>query len=192
MKILLIDHYDSFTYNLAHQFWKIGIQLDVYAHDQISLEWIQHQEYSHYVLSPGPGHPKDQKDFNVSSDLLASWPFPQPLLGVCLGHQGIARFFGAQVHRAPQSMHGKISQITHSQSRLFKHIPVSFKGMRYHSLCVDPTTLPSELIPTAWSKEDGVLMAFEHQSEPLFGIQFHPESIGTPWGDQLIQNFIDL
>ena len=192
MKILLIDHYDSFTYNLANQFWKLGIDLDVHAHDQISLNWIHQQNYTHYVLSPGPGNPSTRNDFMVSADLLSSWPFPHPLLGVCLGHQGLAQFFGAHVRKAPAVMHGKISAVEHTQSRLFKGVPSSFKAMRYHSLCVCTDTLPDMLIPTAWSKEDGVLMAFEHRTAPLFGIQFHPESVGTPWGDRLIQNFLEI
>ena len=192
MKILLIDHYDSFTYNLANQFWKLDVELHVHAHDQISLEWIQKQNYSHYVLSPGPGHPKHSRDFQVSADLLASWPFSQPLLGVCLGHQGLASFFGAHIQKAPEVRHGKISHVEHRSSRLFQGIPSPFPVMRYHSLCVNSNPLPAPLVPTAWSKDDGVLMAFEHQNAPLFGIQFHPESIGTPWGDQLIKNFLAL
>ena len=191
-KVLLIDHYDSFTYNLAQQFWKYGVELDVYAHDRITLEWILAQNYSHYVLSPGPGNPQTTSDFKVSASLLQQFPFSQPTLGVCLGHQGIAHSFGAEVCKAPQVMHGKTSLIHHSDSVLFKGLPSPFKVMRYHSLCVNPDSLPSCLIPTAWCKEDEVLMAFEHREYPLFGVQFHPESVGTPWGDSLIKNFLDL
>ena len=189
MKVLLIDHYDSFTYNLAHQFWMKNVPLDVYAHDQISIDFIQEQNYSHYVLSPGPGHPKNDRDFYLSSLLLKTIPFAQPILGVCLGHQGIAQHFGANIVKAPTVVHGKTSQISHIKQGVFTQLPSPFQAMRYHSLCIDPKTLPQCLTPTAWS-EDGIIMGFEHKKYPIFGVQFHPESVGTPCGALLIDQFL--
>ena len=192
MKVLLIDNYDSFTHNLAQQFWSIGVDLDVHRNDEISLHDALDEQYTHYVISPGPGHPKNTRDFGVCKDLLGALPESKPLLGVCLGHQGIALHFGAELAQAPKVMHGKTSLIQHDRSGIFRELPIPLKVMRYHSLCVPTHTLPSCLTPTAWSPSDGVLMGFKHVSRPVYGVQFHPESIETNQGLSLIKNFLNL
>ena len=190
LKVLLIDNYDSFTYNLAQQIQMEGASVDVRRNDEIHLDEILEGDYSHWVISPGPGHPENVADFGVCGELLKALPDPQPLLGVCLGHQGIAAHFGAEVKQAPRVMHGKVSYVQHEGNGLFIGLPRPLPVMRYHSLCVDLCTLPSCLVPTAWSPSDGVLMAFQHQNRPIYGVQFHPESVGTPHGQALIHNFL--
>ena len=190
--VLLIDHYDSFTYNLTQALCIAGAQVTVCEHDQVSLSEILAPAYTHYVISPGPGRPERERDFKVSRELLHALPHSRPLLGVCLGLQGIAAHFGATVTHAPRVMHGKVSRIMHDQDGLFRGLSNPLPVMRYHSLCVDTATLPDELIPTAWCPQDGVLMGIRHHSRPIFGVQFHPESVGTPRGPELLQSFLRI
>ena len=194
-RVLLIDHYDSFTYNLAQQLWSLGVECVVRPHDELSFEELCGQRYTHFMLSPGPGNPHRPEDFNrgraLGSELWRE-PFAQPLLGVCLGHQAIAMSLGAEVRRAPVVMHGKESLVRREGGRLFEGLPERVSVMRYHSLCVLEPSLPPELTPVAWSEDDGVLMAFEHAQLDVFGVQFHPESVATPLGGELIKRFVAL
>ena len=187
---MLIDNYDSFTYNLVQCFCKLGARVTVALNDQVELSTLLDSRYTHLVISPGPGHPEEERDFGVCAALLDTLPLSIPLLGVCLGFQGIAAHFGAQVTRAPSVMHGKTSLITHDQKGLYQGLPNPLEVMRYHSLCVVPDSLPTQLISTASCKEDGVLMGFRHETHPIFGVQFHPESIGTPQGPALLNRFL--
>ncbi len=188
--VILIDNYDSFTYNLVQAFCMLGARVSVALNDQLTLQEILSPKYTHIVISPGPGHPQKAKDFGVCQNLLNALPINKPILGVCLGFQGIAAHFGAQVIRAPKVMHGKTSLITHEQSGLFLDVPQPLSVMRYHSLCVDAQSLPQCLKPTAYSDDDHLLMAFEHTEWPIYGVQFHPESVGSPLGPMILANFL--
>lgn len=190
--VVLIDNYDSFTYNLVQAFCTLGARVSVGLNDQISLEQILSSEYSHIVISPGPGHPQKPQDFGINQHLLNSLPIRTPILGVCLGFQGIAAHFGAQVIRAPKVMHGKTSMLNHRQQGLFKDLPQPLSVMRYHSLCVDFKSLPNCLQATAVSEDDHLLMAFKHRDLPIYGVQFHPESIGSPLGPKVLANFLKV
>ena len=189
-QVMLIDNYDSFTYNLVQALCLLGARVTVALNDQVNLETLLDPQYSHLMISPGPGHPHKAEDFGICHELLHALPLEKPLLGVCLGFQGIAAHFGAEITRAPQPMHGKVSLIDHEASGLFSNLPNPMSVMRYHSLCVDSKTVPSALIPTAYSQTDGVLMGFRHRELPIYGVQFHPESIGSPEGSLLLSNFL--
>lgn len=188
--VVLIDNYDSFTYNLVQAFCMLGARVSVGLNDQISLDEILAPQYSHIVISPGPGHPNKSKDFGIGHQLLMALPVRKPILGVCLGFQGLAAHFGAQVRRAPKVMHGKTSMITHHQQGLFQELPNPLSVMRYHSLCVDAKSLPACLEAAAFSDDDQVLMAFKHREWPIYGVQFHPESVGSPLGPKVLANFL--
>lgn len=188
MNVLIIDNYDSFTYNLSHLVARVtGKQPSVRRNDEVTLETIRQLAPDAILLSPGPGHPSQPRDFGICAEILASGEFP--VLGVCLGHQGIAVAFGGQVALAKAPMHGIASHIRHCASGLFAGIPQGFAAVRYHSLAAcEP--LPLELEALAWS-DDGEIMALRHKNKPLFGIQFHPESIATEYGSQLLANFFE-
>lgn len=191
-RVLLVDHYDSFTHNLAQQVWVSGAECEVRAHDQLSFEELS-AGYTHFILSPGPGHPNNPANFSISARLLERLrdaPFAQPLLGVCLGHQGLALAFGGRVTHAPRVMHGKESLITHTGEGLFEGLPNPLSVMRYHSLCVDEASLPSSLRVTAWTLDERVVMGLSHSTLPVHSVQFHPESVATPEGAQLIRRFL--
>jgi para-aminobenzoate synthetase component II len=189
--LVIIDNYDSFTYNLVQYFLELNIELKVFRNDQASIETVKQLNPSHIVISPGPGAPIDSK---LSWQLVAEFAGKVPLLGVCLGHQIIAEVFGAKVIEADRIMHGKTSQIKHDHSLLFKEIPNPCRVTRYHSLIIDPTTLPNELVVTALAADKNYqgreIMAIAHRLWPLYGVQFHPESILTEHGHQLLQNFL--
>lgn len=189
MKILVVDNYDSFTFNLCHLLFEVtGRWPLVYANDSIGMDEIRSMAPDAVVLSPGPGHPSRERDFGVCRDILEH--YEGPVLGVCLGHQGIAHFFGSAVQQAEQPSHGMTSPIWHDGSLLFRGIPQGFSAVRYHSLAVtDP--LSPQLERLAWT-DDGVTMALKHKERPLFGVQFHPESILTEYGATLIRNFLSL
>ncbi len=197
-KTLIIDNYDSFTYNLFHGVSELGGEPIVHYNDAISLEEIIELRPSHIIISPGPGTPDNASDLGISTDIIdavmnpASPLYQIPLLGVCLGHQGIAHHLGARIVHAPEPLHGKTSEIKHtSKSDLFKKIPSTFTAMRYHSLIIDEPSLPQELTVTARTDDSQhLIMAIEHTTLPLFGVQFHPESIGTPDGLTLLRNFL--
>lgn len=189
MKVLLIDHDDSFTHILAHYLGEISGSLpEIVNHKTIKISEIEALAPSHIVLSPGPGSVENQADFQMGHQVLERFAGEIPILGVCLGHQGIAHFYGAKIQHAPKVMHGKPSNITHNGKGLFAGIPSPLKVMRYHSLMVKD--LPGTLEISAQSP-DGVIMALQHKKLPVYGIQFHPESVGSDFGKVLLQNFLN-
>ena len=185
--ILVIDNYDSFTFNLVQYFGELGKIPEVHRNDKISLAGIDAMAPSHIVISPGPCTPHEA---GVSVDVIRRFSGHIPILGVCLGHQSIAAAFGGHVIRAPRLMHGKTSPIMHDRSVLFANLPSPFTATRYHSLIVEEP-LPDCLLRTAWT-EEGELMGLQHVTHPTFGVQFHPESILTEHGYKLLQNFLTV
>lgn len=185
MAVLLIDNYDSFTYNLAQYLGELGAELVVRRNDEITLEEARALNPSHIVISPGPGDPNDG---GVSLDIIREFAGQKPVLGVCLGHQCIGAAFGGVVSRAPRLMHGKTSAIYHDRRGLFNGIPSPFQATRYHSLIVEEP-LPEPLKVLAFTSE-GEVMALRHEEYPVFGVQFHPESILTEYGKEILSNFL--
>jgi anthranilate synthase/aminodeoxychorismate synthase-like glutamine amidotransferase len=183
--ILVIDNYDSFTYNLVQYLGELGAEMRVFRNDQITLEEIKHLAPSHIVISPGPGTPREG---GVSNLIIREFHRKTPILGVCLGHQCIGDAFGGVVARAPRLMHGKTSEVYHDGRGIFTDIPNPFKAGRYHSLIVQEP-LPKELYVTAFAKE-GEVMGIRHKQFPLEGVQFHPESVLTKSGKQILKNFL--
>ncbi|MFT4705853.1 MAG: anthranilate synthase component 2 [Bradymonadia bacterium] len=190
MSVLLVDNYDSFTHNLAQYLGMLHADVTVVRNDAITLDAARRLSPSHIVISPGPGHPQTPRDFGVCGQLLQHMSEHTPTLGVCLGHQGIAAHFGASIVRAPRVVHGKSSVVTHDGAGVFSGLKPRVEVMRYHSLAVDEATLPESLVVTARAEDDGVMMALRHRSWPLMGVQFHPESIGTPDGLAMLKNFL--
>jgi anthranilate synthase component II len=185
--LLLIDNYDSFTYNLLHYFAELGASVDVVRNDALTTAEIAEKHYDGIVISPGPGTPDES---GVSLDALRHLGSTTPIFGVCLGHQAIGQVFGADVVRnAP--MHGKISAVYHENASIFAGFPSPFNATRYHSLVIDNATVPDCLEVTAWT-EDGVIMGVQHKTYPICGVQFHPESIASEYGKELLQNFLTL
>jgi anthranilate synthase component 2 len=185
---LLIDNYDSFTYNLFHFLGELGAKLVVRRNDAVTAAEALEMRPQGIILSPGPCDP-DQA--GVCLDLIKAAAGKVPLLGVCLGHQAIGQAFGGKVVRAPLPMHGKVSQVQHRGANLFAGLPSPFRATRYHSLIVDRATLPSSLEVTA-ETEDGIIMGLAHATLPVYGVQFHPESIASEHGHQLLANFLRL
>jgi anthranilate synthase component II len=186
--MLLIDNYDSFTYNLYHYFGDLGADAKVFRNDGITIDEIMALSPERIVLSPGPGHPQNPRDFGVCEDILAKIT-DVPILGVCLGHQGIIAHFGGRVVKN-KPMHGKTSEITHDGKGIFEGVPNPLRVMRYHSLVgVD---VPACLCVTATSTDDKQVMAVQHETLPIYGVQFHPESIMTENGKKIIENFMRL
>lgn len=188
MSVLLIDNYDSFTHNLLQQIWGLGAEVTVVRNDAVDLAGVRALAPSHVVLSPGPGRPDVPRDFGVCRDVIDHLT-AVPVLGVCLGHQGIGWRMGGRVVAAPEIVHGKTDTVTHTGSGLFAGLPAPLQVMRYHSLVVERATLPACLQVTA-ETHSGLVMALRHRQRPLYGLQFHPESIGTPDGDGLLRNFL--
>ena len=186
--ILIIDNYDSFVFNLARYFEELGQQTHVVRNDQITIAEVTQLAPAAIVLSPGPCTPQEA---GLCQDLVRHFINQIPILGVCLGHQSIAASLGGEIIRAPEPIHGQTSLIHHQSSRLLAGLPDPFPATRYHSLIIDETTLPAELIITARTSE-GIPMAIEHQTASLFGVQFHPESILTECGLQLLENFLSF
>jgi anthranilate synthase/aminodeoxychorismate synthase-like glutamine amidotransferase len=184
--LLLIDNYDSFTYNLVHYFEQLDQDIRLFQHDEITLEAIEQLNPCHIVLSPGPKAPKDA---GICLDVVRHFYQTKPILGICLGHQVIAEAFGARIIRAPHIIHGKTSEITHHQQGLFQGIPQGFLATRYHSLMIETETLPEEFSVDAWAGD--IIMAISHRQYPIYGVQFHPEAILTEYGLPLLQHFID-
>ena len=186
MKILLIDNYDSFTYNLYHYISKFKKNIDVIRNDKIDSKTILRKKYNKIVISPGPGNPNQAGNcIKIVKDTYKKIP----ILGVCLGHQIIGQVFGGKIIRAKNLMHGKTSEIKHNKKGLFKNIQSNFVATRYHSLMVDRKSLPKDLIITAETKK-GTIMGLMHKDYNIHGFQFHPESISTKMGIKLIKNFI--
>ena len=186
--ILVIDNYDSFTYNLVHYVNELGAETVVHRNDKISVQDAIALKPEGVILSPGPCTPNEA---GICLPLLRAAPEDLPILGVCLGHQSIGQAYGGEVVRAKALMHGKTSQIHHTGKGLFKDIPSPFTATRYHSLSVRQEDLPEVLEVTAWT-DDGEIMGFQHRSRPVHGVQFHPESIATEYGHELLGNFLDL
>jgi anthranilate synthase component 2 len=189
MKTVLLDNYDSFTFNLYQYLGELDERPLVFRNDRITLAGLDALRPERIVLSPGPGNPENPAYFGVCREAILYLGPTVPVLGVCLGHQGIIHAFGGRVVRAPEAVHGKTSQIYHDGAGILRGIPRPFEAMRYHSLVGDAASLPGCLEATAWTG-DGVLMAVQHQTFPIYGVQFHPESIGTPAGKQLLRNFL--
>jgi anthranilate synthase/aminodeoxychorismate synthase-like glutamine amidotransferase len=185
--ILLIDNYDSFTYNLAQYLGQLGEKLEVRRNDQITLDEIAARKPDRIVISPGPGTPDDA---GISLDVIRRFAGKMPILGVCLGHQAIGQAFGGKVVRAPQLMHGKTSRIHHDSKTIFRKLPQDFVATRYHSLIVEKKSLPKELEISA--ETDGLIMGLRHRKLCVEGVQFHPESVLTEVGLQMLHNFLDL
>jgi anthranilate synthase component 2 len=184
--ILMIDNYDSFTYNLVQYLGELGAEVCVYRNDRISLQEIETLALSHIVISPGPCTP-DQA--GVSVDVVNAFAGRVPILGVCLGHQSVGQAFGGKIVHAQVLMHGKTSMIYHHGEGLFTGMTNPFQATRYHSLVIDPATLPDCMEVTAWT-EEGEIMAVRHLKQPVYGVQFHPESISTEYGHELLNNFL--
>jgi anthranilate synthase/aminodeoxychorismate synthase-like glutamine amidotransferase len=185
--IAVIDNYDSFTYNLVQYLGELGAELQVFRNDQVTVGELEELEVDHLVVSPGPGTPADG---GISRDAIRLLHGRVPILGVCLGHQCIADVFGGDVGPAPRLMHGKTSEIHHDGKGILAHMPHPFTATRYHSLIVREP-VPAELEVTAYTTE-GEVMAIGHRSEPTFGVQFHPESILTPHGRDLLRTFLSM
>lgn len=198
MRIIIVDNYDSFTYNLAQQIGSMssimhaGIEPLVFRNDKVTLAEMIMLDPDAIVISPGPGHPANKRDFGVSADVILNLYDKLPILGVCLGHQGIVHLFGGRVVRAKTPRHGKTSMIRHDGNGVFQDMSNPFKATRYHSLVADPSTIPSSLEVTAYSTDDGEIMGVRHKKHLLFGVQFHPESVLTEDGNRLMVNFLSM
>ncbi|MDI1351921.1 MAG: aminodeoxychorismate/anthranilate synthase component II [bacterium] len=183
--LLIIDNYDSFTYNLVQYFQELGQEVVVHPHDKITIEQIKQLAPEHIVISPGPKTPDDA---GISLDVIDKFHQSIPILGICLGHQCLAQAFGGTIISAPEIMHGKTSDILHNYQGIFKNIPNLFKATRYHSLAVETASLPLCFSIDAWAND--TIMAISHRQYPLFGLQFHPEAILSQHGLHLLENFL--
>jgi anthranilate synthase component 2 len=186
--ILLIDNYDSFTFNLYHFLGDVGAQCEVWRNDKLSVADALAMRPEAIVLSPGPCTPTEA---GICLDLIAAAAGKIPLFGVCLGHQAIGQAFGGKVIRAPEPMHGKVSDITHTGTDILAQLPTPFRATRYHSLIVERDSIPDTLVATAWT-DDGLIMAMHHRTLPIYGVQFHPESIASEHGHAILANFLVL
>jgi len=184
--LLMIDNYDSFTYNLVQYLGELGQEVEVYRNDEIDLAKIESLKPRHIVISPGPCTPNEA---GISVPLIKEFAGKIPLLGVCLGHQSIGQAFGGNIIHAKQLMHGKTSQVSHTNVGVFKGLPNPFTATRYHSLVIERESIPDCLEITAWT-EDGEIMGVRHKTLPIEGVQFHPESILTEYGHELLDNFL--
>lgn len=184
--LLIIDNYDSFTYNLVQYFQILQQEVSVYTHDNITVDAIQQLAPSHLVISPGPKGPEDA---GISVAAIHQFYKTLPILGVCLGHQCLAYAFGAKIIQAPEILHGKTSPIIHHKQSLFRNLPSPFLATRYHSLAIDPPTLPDSFAIDAWA--DDTIMAISHRTYPVYGLQFHPEAILTEHGLQILSHFLE-
>ena len=187
--ILVIDNYDSFTYNLVQYLGELGAEVKVRRNDETSIDAIEELGPARILISPGPGRPEDA---GITLDVIRRFGGTVPLMGVCLGHQAMGLAFGGEVVRAPVPMHGKTSTVEHDSKGLFSGIASSFQASRYHSLVVNEIGWPADLEICARSKEDGLVMALRHRAWPLHGVQFHPESILTNEGRRILRNFLEL
>ncbi len=186
--ILLIDNYDSFTYNVKHYLSEVGAKVETYRNDKITLNEINDLNPRAIVLSPGPCTPNEA---GICLKLIEKFKNKLPILGICLGHQSIGQAFGAKIIQCEEIMHGKIDKMQHNNHNIFKNIESNFSATRYHSLVIDRKTLSSEFIITA-ETEKNIIMGIAHSSLPIYGFQFHPESIGTDVGKKLLKNFLTL
>jgi len=190
LKFLIIDNYDSFVYNIAQYLGELGVDCEVVRNDKITINEIKQKNYDGIIISPGPGTPDEKKYFGVCSDVIKGMGNSTPILGVCLGHQGIISSFGGKVTNAGCVRHGKTSSVRHNDSELFKGVKNPFRATRYHSLVGDKTVIPEILEVTASAEDDGEIMAIRHRDYLIEGVQFHPESIMTEDGKKILANFI--
>ena len=186
--ILVIDNYDSFTYNIVQYLGELGAEVTVFRNDAISVEDIGELHPERLLISPGPGTPDTA---GVTLDAIRAFAGRLPILGVCLGHQAIGQAFGGKVVRAPYLMHGKVSEICHDSATIFRGLPYRFRATRYHSLIVEKASLPATLEVSA-TTPDGIIMGLRHRDLPVEGVQFHPESVMTEHGKSLLENFLKL
>ncbi|MDQ0270367.1 anthranilate synthase component II [Cytobacillus purgationiresistens] len=187
--ILLIDNYDSFTYNLYQYLGELGEEVQVVRNDSITIVQIKEMEPDAIILSPGPGRPEKA---GICIDVIQQLHQQIPMLGICLGHQAIGYSFGATIDKAKKIMHGKTSKLMHNGSELFQYMPQPIDIMRYHSLVIKQGTLPSTFKVLAKSMDDNEMMAIKHEAYPLYGLQFHPESVGTDYGKKILAHFLQL
>jgi anthranilate synthase component 2 len=187
MKLLMIDNYDSFTYNLVQYFGELGAQVEVFRNDEIDIAGIEQRDPDRLVISPGPCSPAEA---GISVEAIRHFAGKLPILGVCLGHQAIGAAFGGRIVRAQQLMHGKTSEITTTREGVFANLPERFTVNRYHSLSIEKASCPKELATTAWT-DDGEIMGVRHTELPIQGVQFHPESILTEHGHAMLKNFLE-
>jgi len=187
--ILMIDNYDSFTYNIVQYCRELGADLKIIRNDEMSVKEIEALNPQKIIISPGPASPDEA---GVTLDVIDYFQDKLPILGICLGHQSIAQVFGADVVRAKNMMHGKTSKIKHSTCKIFDALPEEFTATRYHSLIVDKNTLPKKIEPTAYSMDDNEIMALKIKDKDIYGVQFHPESIMSEFGHEIIGNFLKL
>ncbi len=188
--VLMIDNYDSFTYNIVQYCLELGADLKVIRNDELTLKEIEDLNPQKIIISPGPATPNEA---GVSLDVIKNFKDKTPILGICLGHQSIAQSFGAKVVRAKNMMHGKTSQVLVSKDMpIFNSLPKNFRATRYHSLVVEKDSLPSDIIPTAYSEDDGEIMALKVKGYDIYGLQFHPESIMSEHGHKMLDNFLKL
>ena len=190
MRILIIDNYDSFVYNIAQYAGELGAECEVVRNDRITPEQVRQGGYDAIIISPGPGTPEEKRYFGICLDVISDIGPAVPILGICLGHQGIIHAFGGRVTNAGCVRHGKTSPVTHTGSELFRDVRSPFRATRYHSLVGDKTVIPDSLEVTATADDDGEVMAVRHRRYPIQGVQFHPESIMTEDGKKIIGNFI--
>ena len=186
--ILLIDNYDSFTYNVKHYFNEIGAEVQTYRNDEITIKEIEKINPKAIVISPGPCTPNEA---GICLSLIKEFKNKLPMLGICLGHQSIGQAFGAKIIKCEEIMHGKIDSMKHFNHQIFKNIENNFSATRYHSLIIERDSLPSDFIITA-ETDNNIIMAIAHSKLPIYGFQFHPESIGTKIGKDLLKNFLKL
>ena len=186
--ILIIDNYDSFTYNIVQYVGSLGFQMEVHRNDKIAIDEIN-SSTSHIIVSPGPCTPDDA---GISVEIIQNYHDKIPILGICLGHQAIGQAFGSKIIKAKNLMHGKTDLIEHKQSPIFKKIDTEFMATRYHSLIIEEESLVNDLQIDARSKNDNYIMSVSHKTSPTYGIQFHPESIETPYGIQILENFLNI
>ena len=187
-RLLLIDNYDSFTYNLVQAFLVLGADVDVFRNDELSVKQALEIKPTHLCISPGPGRPEDA---GVSLDMIAAFERRVPIFGVCLGHQSLVSHFGGDIVSAPRLMHGKTSRVNHDGKTIYTELPNPMQAGRYHSLAADPDTVPDELEISATTTR-GEIMGVRHRDLPIEGVQFHPESVLTPDGDAMMKNFLDI
>ncbi len=190
MKFLIIDNYDSFVYNIAQYLGEIGVDCEVIRNDKITTDEIKQRNYDAIIISPGPGTPEDKKYFGVCTDVIKEIGPTKPILGVCLGHQGIIHAFGGKITNAGRVRHGKTSPIKHVEDPLFQGVKNPFRATRYHSLVGDKTIIPDSLQVTAIAEDDLEVMAVRHKDYLIEGVQFHPESIMTEDGKKILANFV--
>lgn len=186
--MILIDNYDSFTYNIVQYLKELGVNPKIFKNDEVSIEELKKIDFSSIIISPGPKNPDEA---GISLEVIQEFYKTKKILGICLGHQCLAQFFGAKIIKDKEPFHGKVSKIYFSENQLFKNLNQGFAATRYHSLIVEKESLPPDIIPIAFS-EDNLIMGIMHYKYPLYGVQFHPEAILTQGGMQLLENFLHI